>query len=609
MENRTFRDNQREIRPARPRRARQAQPSPFGEGGEADCISRDKRWVAVRVSSKRVNCFLRVEAAEGGPENARFRGKGPAGPERRSLAGAGLSLEPSPYRGFGRFVKRPARSNAKPKEFSENGLKNPKDSQYDFGVERSNGRAERTGPKTGSAMKSSARPKSYVTDQMLFISLGLALFYWICESFLNIFLSNKVNIFELLFGANIDEVWARIVVLCLFIIFGSHAQFIIDNRKKAEDALRGSEERYRTLVENIPLGICRVTPGPEGRFLMANPAASRMLGFREEAELRSIRLRDIYLRPRDSETFSQRLLAHQKLNWEEIQFKRADGTPVWGSVSARLVSDPADGTPLYFDCIIEDIDERKKARLKIEQEAETRRRFQKLLSPDLAEMVVSGDLQVEKGGTRRTATVLFADIRGFTSLSENTEADEIVQMLNEYFETMVEVVFRLEGTVDKYIGDAIMVLWGAPIAHPDAPIRAVQAAIEMRKRLKEFNKRRKAFGKQAIQVGVGVNTGPVVAGYIGSTRTMSYSVIGDTVNTASRLCAAARAGQILIADSTYAHIRDQFSVTRLAPLQVKGKLQPIHVYEVHGAALCGAPGPGPIFPSLESALPHEETAL
>jgi len=433
-------------------------------------------------------------------------------------------------------------------------------------------------------MKSSGRGKTYITDHMLFISLGLALFYWICESFLNIFLSNQANMFELFFGTNIDEVWARIVVLCLFIIFGSHAQFIIDNRKKAEEALRGSEERHRTLVENIPIGICRMTPGPDGRVLMANPSILRMLGFPDEAAIQKVSIRNIYLRPRESETFSSRLLARKKLNWEEVQFKRADGTPVWGSVSAQVVEGGEAGDGLFFDCIIEDIDERKKARQKMERDAETRRRFQKLLSPDLAEMVVSGDLRVEKGGTQRNATVLFADIRGFTTLSENTGADEVVHMLNEYFEAMVEVVFRLEGTVDKYIGDAIMVLWGAPIPHANAPFRAVQAAIEMRRSLAEFNKRRKAMGKQQIQVGIGINTGEVVAGYIGSSRTMSYSVIGDTVNTASRLCSAARAGQILVSDSTYGHVRNHFSVTRLRPLRVKGKLRPIHIFEVHGAS-------------------------
>lgn len=458
-------------------------------------------------------------------------------------------------------------------------------------------------------MKPPSPRKTYFTDHMLFISLGLALFYWICESFLNIFLSNKVNIFELFFGANIDEVWARIVVLCLFVIFGSHAQFTIDNRKKAEDALRGSEERHRTLVENIPIGICRITPGPDGRFLMANPSILRMLGFRDESEIREVRLRDIYLRPRDSETFSNRLLAHKSLAWQEIQFKRVDGSPVWGSVTARLVEGRPEREEICFDCIVEDIDERKKARLKIMQEAETRRRFQKLLSPDLAEMVVSGDLRVEKGGIEREATILFADIRGFTTLSENTAADEIVQMLNEYFEIMVDVVFRLQGTVDKFIGDEIMVLWGAPIPHPDAPARAVRAAIEMRNSLRQFNKRRNASGKQQIRVGIGINTGEVVAGYIGSTRTMSYSVIGDTVNIASRLCAAARAGQILISESTYAAIRHEFSATRLTPLQVKGKLQPIHVFEIHGSASVGPNPPKIAFRSAETALSDEKEAL
>jgi PAS domain S-box-containing protein len=342
---------------------------------------------------------------------------------------------------------------------------------------------------------------------------------------------------------------------------------------------------------------------------MANPSIIRMLGFPDEDAIKKVPIRDIYLRPRESETFSSRLLARKKLNWEEIQFKRADGAPVWGSVSAQVVKGGEDGEELFFDCIIEDIDERKKARLKMEQDAETRRRFQKLLSPDLAVMVVSGDLRVEKGGTKRNATVLFADIRGFTTLSENTGADEVVQMLNEYFEAMVEVVFRLEGTVDKYIGDAIMVLWGAPIPHANAPFRAVQAAIEMRRSLAEFNKRRKALGKQQIQMGIGINTGEVVAGYIGSSRTMSYSVIGDTVNTASRLCSAARAGQILVSDSTYGFIRNHFSVTRLRPLQVKGKLQPIHIFEVHGAAPAFPAVAQPLFPMADSALSGEKSAL
>ena len=116
---------------------------------------------------------------------------------------------------------------------------------------------------------------------------------------------------------------------------------------------------------------------------------------------------------------------------------------------------------------------------KLEQEAVTRERFRRLLSPDIAEQVLSGELEVKKGGELRETTILFADIRGFTSISESCEPQIVVDALNEYFERMVEIVFRYEGTLDKFIGDEMMVLFGAPVAHDDDPIRAVRAALEM----------------------------------------------------------------------------------------------------------------------------------
>lgn len=217
---------------------------------------------------------------------------------------------------------------------------------------------------------------------------------------------------------------------------------------------------------------------------------------------------------------------------------------------------------------------------KIELDAVTRERFQRLLSPDLAEMVVSGALKVEKGGESRFATVLFADIRDFTSMSENMSASAVLQMLNEYFEQMVEIVFGYEGTVDKFVGDEIMVIWGAPVVHPDDAIRAVRAALAMQVAQIELNKAREARGEPPIRTGIGINTGELVAGYIGSTRTMNYSVIGDAVNVAARLCSAAEAHRILISEETLRLLENQFEVRELAPLHAKGKSKPLKVYEV-----------------------------
>jgi adenylate cyclase len=217
---------------------------------------------------------------------------------------------------------------------------------------------------------------------------------------------------------------------------------------------------------------------------------------------------------------------------------------------------------------------------KIEKDSATRERFQRLLSPDLAEMVVSGELSVEKGGESRVGTVLFADIRGFTSMSENMVAADVLQMLNEYFEVMVEIAFKHEGTVDKFVGDEIMLLWGAPVVHADDPVRAVSAALDMQSALVEFNRTRQSESLPPIHIGIGINTGDLVAGYIGSTRTMSYSVIGDTVNTAARMCSAAKAGQVVITEFTYEHVKDHFDFLPMEAVNAKGKSKPVTVYNV-----------------------------
>ncbi|MGV8073238.1 MAG: adenylate/guanylate cyclase domain-containing protein [Syntrophobacteraceae bacterium] len=216
----------------------------------------------------------------------------------------------------------------------------------------------------------------------------------------------------------------------------------------------------------------------------------------------------------------------------------------------------------------------------IEVEARTRERFQRLLSPALAEMVVSGKLKVEKGGQSRVATVLFADIRGFTALCEDMPAAEVLQMLNEFFELMVEAAFRYEGTVDKFVGDQIMVVWGAPVTHPDDAVRAARAAIEMQKAVDVYSDVRRSRGQAEIKIGIGINSGELVAGYIGSTQTMSYSVVGDEVNTASRLCSAAGAGDILVSENTFRNIGDRFEVLKLAPVKVKGKAKPVEIYQL-----------------------------
>jgi adenylate cyclase len=219
---------------------------------------------------------------------------------------------------------------------------------------------------------------------------------------------------------------------------------------------------------------------------------------------------------------------------------------------------------------------------KIEKEALTRERFQRLLSPAIAELVVSGEVAVEKGGQARDTTVFFSDIRGFTAMSETRTAQEIVDMLNEYFEQMVEIIFKYEGTLDKFVGDEIMALFGSPVMHPDDAYRAVKVAVEQLRVLDEWNKVRQAEGEPQIHIGIGINSGSVVAGYLGSSKALEYTVIGDVVNTASRLCSVAKAGEVIISKKTFDLVSDYFDAQELSPTQVKGKAQALQVYKVIG---------------------------
>jgi adenylate cyclase len=219
---------------------------------------------------------------------------------------------------------------------------------------------------------------------------------------------------------------------------------------------------------------------------------------------------------------------------------------------------------------------------KLEQEAVTRERFQRLLSPAIAQQVIDGKVEITKGGEARQTTVLFSDIRGFTAMSEKEDPQIIVDMVNEYFELMVEVIFKYEGTLDKFVGDEIMALFGAPVGHSDDPIRAVRTAIEMLDVLRQLNQLRVSRGEPEILIGIGVNTGNVVAGYIGSSKALEYTVIGDTVNTGARLCSYAKAGEIIISQATYERLNGEFEVIPLPDAKVKNKSEMLKIYNVIG---------------------------
>jgi adenylate cyclase len=209
-----------------------------------------------------------------------------------------------------------------------------------------------------------------------------------------------------------------------------------------------------------------------------------------------------------------------------------------------------------------------------------RQAFERFLSSNIVEKILANPNEIHLGGENQTVTILFSDIRGFTRMSEHMEPHAVVELLNEYFAEMTDLIFESGGTLDKYLGDGIMVLYGAPFLAGDDAFRATKTAIEMQRALADLNRQWQSRGQSPLSIGIGINTGPVTAGYIGSAKRMDYTVIGDAVNLASRLCSNAAGGQILVSESTYLQLNGSIPGRRLEPIRVKGKETPIELHEV-----------------------------
>jgi len=216
---------------------------------------------------------------------------------------------------------------------------------------------------------------------------------------------------------------------------------------------------------------------------------------------------------------------------------------------------------------------------KIAREAVVLSNFQRYFAPGLIEQIASQDSAVELGGAKRPVVIFFSDIRGFTPMSAEMSPDEIATLLTEYFTEMVDIIFEYGGTLDKFMGDAIMALWGAPISADDDADRAMHAAIEMMKALEKLNDKWSAEGRPRIEVGIGINYGEVFVGNIGSERRLEYTVIGDSVNVASRLCSTAKGGEVLVSEPFYRVLRQPPDAEKL-DLKVKGKKEEVPAYRV-----------------------------
>ena len=247
-----------------------------------------------------------------------------------------------------------------------------------------------------------------------------------------------------------------------------------------------------------------------------------------------------------------------------------------GTATVNLTAMPlidADGAQIGSMLVLEDITEEKRVR-------STMSRY---MSKEVADQLLSAG-ELELGGTEQKVTVMFSDIRRFTSIAEALGPRQTVSLLNEYFTEMVDVIFQHGGILDKYMGDGIMALFGAPLVGPNDSDNAVATADAMMARLSELNLRRAAAGQEELAIGIGFSTGPTVVGNIGSVRRLDYTVIGDTVNLASRLEGATKqyGAKVVLSEMTVRDLKRPATLRELDLMRVKGKDHPVAVYESLG---------------------------
>jgi adenylate cyclase len=224
--------------------------------------------------------------------------------------------------------------------------------------------------------------------------------------------------------------------------------------------------------------------------------------------------------------------------------------------------------------------ENVRAHERLAKEEVARANYSRFLPEYVVKQMLENPESFKLGGSLQTITVLFADIRGFTRISEHASPEKIVQLLNRYFSAMTDIIFAHGGTLDKYLGDGMMALFGAPTVTEKDASNAMSAAVAMQRRMLSINDELRAEGYPEIGIGIGLHTGEAVVGYIGSERRSEYTAIGDTVNTASRLESNAKAGEILVSEVTANAARSRYQLAPREPISVKNRVQPVPLFEI-----------------------------
>jgi PAS domain S-box-containing protein len=354
---------------------------------------------------------------------------------------------------------------------------------------------------------------------------------------------------------------------------------------RAQDRKIDSLERYQESVFNSMTNMI-VTTDAVGQIYYFNEPAEKAMGLTEE-DLGS-HLENAFRRSLSARVINAILTSLEEgdeiLGLEGI-FRGEDKDMDFSLNVTPLVTPRGkkEGLTLLFTNQTREKELKKTVKIVNDERRVIKDMFARYMSQEVMTSLMESPDSIKLGGDKREATVFFADIRGYTSFSEGRDPEVIVEILNEYFSEAVENVMVYKGYIDKFIGDCIMAVWGVPMQpKKDDAINAVSCAIAIQNAVR--SSKRKFFRNEAarLRIGIGINTGPLVAGNLGSIQRMDYSVIGDTVNLAARLEGAAGAEEIIISQATRNHLGNNFKLEKRKPIRVKGKEKPIQIYNVLG---------------------------
>ncbi len=367
--------------------------------------------------------------------------------------------------------------------------------------------------------------------------------------------------------------------LNLLATFADQAAIAIENARLFESVRRSLAEvtELKDLMDNVFASIASgvITTDLSEQITLCNHAAQHILG-NLHREMAGSHLQDILpsIDDTNSADFYEQLSQVIQLGQQIVGLEITPTLPERGEVVLSLNLSPlrdASHTPQGVAIVVDDLTEKKRL------EAQ-RRLFERMVSPVVIEQLNPDQLQL--GGKRTQITVLFADIRGFTSFSEKLDPVQLVTILNQYLAAAADAVLAQEGTIDKFLGDAVMAWYNAPIPQPDHAARAVLTALAIRSAIEKLQISLPVESR--LSFGVGIHYGEAVLGLVGTEKRLEYTAIGDCVNTAKRIQENSLPGQILISAEVYQLVAELVKAQPVAPVHAKGKSQPIEVYEVFG---------------------------